>query len=114
MYSCSVHTVRVEAGSVLAFWGVVCGVLSCLEETWEERQGEGRRRRKEAVGTSERNSFTLVSTYISDWLKEGPCECDRMTTWVLSSPRKVFVIVTVAKATETTDYREKADTPLGG
>lgn len=67
-HSCGVRTVcgpgvGVEVG--LSFGILGCGVLNCLEETWEERGY--REKRKEggraqcAAGISERNSFTLAS-----------------------------------------------------
>lgn len=43
-HSCGIHTVCVEVGML------GCGVLNCLEETWEER---GYRERKEEGGRAQ-------------------------------------------------------------
>lgn len=52
-----------EVGLSLGILG--CGVLNCLEETWEERGYRERRkeggRAQYGAGISERNSFTLAS-----------------------------------------------------
>lgn len=93
-----------------------CGVLNCLEETWEERGTEWRGRREERVEGDFLKAFfhpRVTYIYSTDWTEEGLCECARMTTCC-----GVFLLTSicfgpVAEATGTTDCREEADTPTG-
>lgn len=88
-HSCGIHTVCVlsvcvQAGLSLAFLG--CGVLSGGnvggQRGCREKRKEGGRAQYGA-GIFWKEFFHPRVTYSTDWLKEGPCECVRMTTWVV-------------------------------